>query len=162
VNKLLIATLASVSIGAAMFFGSANAQSAGNCKALAAKNVNWTGCFRPNPSQYFPMDLSGMNFTNADVQGFNFASRNLTGANFTNANLRGVNFSNANLTKANFTGADLGTTGAAAGYTSLQYANLTGAIFTSTTKAENAYITPKGTRGRNGQLCTGSTIDTCP
>jgi len=160
-NKLLIATLAAASIGAVMFSGAASAQNPANCKTLAGKNVNWTGCFRPNPSQYPPNDLSGMNFTNADVQGFNFAGRNLTGANFTNANLRGVNFGAANLTRANFTGAVLGTDGRKDGYTNLQYANLTGAIITSTTKFE-AYITPNGTTGRNGQKCTGTTIDTCP
>ena len=52
-------------------------------------------------------DLSGADFTNAELSGANLPGANLSGADFTNADLRGANLKGANLSKAIFTKADL-------------------------------------------------------
>ena len=53
-------------------------------------------------------DLSGANFSGADIRGTNFRGANLTGADFSGADIRGTNFHGVNLTGANFRGAKAG------------------------------------------------------
>jgi hypothetical protein len=52
-------------------------------------------------------DLSGCNFTNANLSNSNLSQDNLTGANFQGADLDNSNLSQSNISAANFTDADL-------------------------------------------------------
>jgi uncharacterized protein YjbI with pentapeptide repeats len=74
-----------------------------NCQAVAAANVDWSGC---------------------DLSLKNLSSKVLTGANFTGATLDRANLTNANLTNANLTNVDFGSS------TTLTGATMTGATMT--------------------------------
>jgi uncharacterized protein YjbI with pentapeptide repeats len=69
-------------------------------------------------------NLTGANFSGADLSGAYLGDANLTGVNFSGANLAGANFNDANLSGANLTGANL--TGADLNSTNLSGANLSG------------------------------------
>ncbi len=53
------------------------------------------------------LDLTGANFTNADLSGSLFDQTNLTGADLTNANLNGTGLQGVNLSGADLTGVDM-------------------------------------------------------
>jgi uncharacterized protein YjbI with pentapeptide repeats len=76
-------------------------------------------------------DLSGCNFTNADLRGYDLDAANLSGANLTGANLSGVNLSEADLVNADLTGSNL--------VADFEGANLTGANLTNS-DLEGAFL----------------------
>jgi len=89
-------------------------------------------------------DLSGCNFTNADLRGYdldaaNLSGANLTGANLTNSDLEGAFLFEANLTNANFSGANL--TGADTIGAILTGADFSSSILTNVT-SDNDVGTP--------------------
>lgn len=76
--------------------GSAAARVPARCGAPPQANADYSRC-----------NLTGVNFTAADLTDANFQRSTLTNANLTGANLTGANFKKATLTGANLSGADL-------------------------------------------------------
>jgi uncharacterized protein YjbI with pentapeptide repeats len=70
-------------------------------------------------------NLTGVNFSSADLSDAYLGDANLTGVNFSSANLSGANLGDANLSGANLSGANLSRTDL--GSTNLSGANLSGA-----------------------------------
>ena len=87
-------------IVAMTLFGGTNSATAApstpDCKAVAAPNVNWSGC-----------EFIGQNFSGVDLSGANLSGTNLSQVIFTGANLTKVNFRKANLTGVNLSNQDL-------------------------------------------------------
>lgn len=81
-------------------------------------------------------DLSGVNFSGANLHNAFLQSSNFSGANFSGANLRGAFFNGSNLKGANFRGADLR-------WTKLSGANLEGADFTDAIYDIGTRVDPK-------------------
>jgi uncharacterized protein YjbI with pentapeptide repeats len=92
-------------------------------------------------------NLSGVNFSKADLKGVSLSSATLEGTIFYRANLTGANLGGANLSKANLTMADLTNTNF--GNANLAGANLSGSIGASLSGAVTTDTTtcPDGQAG---------------
>lgn len=105
-----------------------------------------TTAFTPAPSYYVGQDLTGADFSDADLRYELFFGAELGGADFSNAVLYGANFGGANLALANLTRADLSN------------AKLTDAILTDVTWSNTTC--PDGTNSNTStpQTCIGHGI----
>lgn len=158
---LLATALAlSVSLALALSLNHANDNVAPDCRALAARDINWDFCAKPR-QQLGAKDLRGMSARNAQLSGTSLVNANLHRADFAYADLSSADFTLADARQVRLVGASLRKavlnharlTGADLSFADLSGASLIG-VEMSAARLGNAIWT-------DGRVCARDSIGEC-